>query len=137
MTKRFKIPVGNPALRTWAELNAHLKTCDEAMCQALLEEERAGRCRPTFLKRIHHRLNGVRAKRERHGLIQESLDNTTNGVLAKREREAARRPVKKPKKPPVPKPPPAPKKPKKKLTKEERVQRDLVNKALGYNDYED
>jgi hypothetical protein len=57
--------VHNPALRSWIALNDALRGADEATCQKLLDEERGGRERKQFIKRIHSRLNKARADRER------------------------------------------------------------------------
>ena len=64
----MKQAVKNPVLRTWVALNEALRAADERQCQRLLQEERAGRKRKQFLKRIHSRLNKVRADRERQEL---------------------------------------------------------------------
>jgi hypothetical protein len=60
-----KKPVNNPALRSWLALNDALREAGESVCEALLEEELKGRKRKQFIKRIHSRLNKVRADRER------------------------------------------------------------------------
>lgn len=60
-----KKPIKNPALQSWLALNQELSEADENRCASLLKEERAGRKRRQFLKRIHSRLNKVRADRER------------------------------------------------------------------------
>lgn len=65
----MKTQVKNPVLRTWIELNEALRKADERLCQRLLKEEQAGRRRKQFLKRIHSRLNKVRADRERAELV--------------------------------------------------------------------
>jgi hypothetical protein len=57
--------VPNPALQSWLALNDVLRDADEPACQALLKEELKGRKRKQFIKRIHSRLNKVRADRER------------------------------------------------------------------------
>ena len=57
--------VVNPALQSWLALNDILRDADEPVCQALLQEELKGRKRKQFIKRIHSRLNKVRADRER------------------------------------------------------------------------
>lgn len=75
MPKKIRITTGNPVLRTWTGLNAFLKKSTEEDCQALLQEELNGRCRFTFLKRIHHRINSLRAVRERRELINKALDH--------------------------------------------------------------
>lgn len=59
-----KKSITNPVLLAWVALNEALSTADEALCWRLLEEEKKGRNRPSFMKRIHSRLNKVRADRE-------------------------------------------------------------------------
>ena len=61
----MKKPVSNTALRSWLALNDFLRGANEAACEGLLSEEFKGRKRKQFLKRIHSRLNKVRADRER------------------------------------------------------------------------
>lgn len=61
-------PVTNPALQSWLALNDAIREADEAVCQSLLKEELKGRKRKQFIKRIHSRLNKVRADRERQEL---------------------------------------------------------------------
>lgn len=61
----MKKPVTNPILKSWLVLNDHLRDASEEACQSLIAEELAGRKRKQFLKRIHSRLNKVRADRER------------------------------------------------------------------------
>ena len=61
----MKKPVTNPALQSWLALNDFLRGTNEAACEGLLKEELKGRKRKQFLKRIHSRLNKVRADRER------------------------------------------------------------------------
>lgn len=65
MTYKKDIPVGAEALETWKGLNVVLKTADEGLCRALLITEKHHRKRPSFMVRIHHRLNRVRAVTER------------------------------------------------------------------------
>lgn len=60
-----KPKLDNPNLQSWADLNKHIMTCDEAACEELLVDELAGRKRKQFLRRIHSRMNKVRADRER------------------------------------------------------------------------
>lgn len=55
----------DPALTSWTELNDALMGGDEALAKRLLKEESSGRRRSQFLKRIHSRLNKLRADRER------------------------------------------------------------------------
>lgn len=61
----MKKPVANPALQSWPALNDVLRKAGESECQVLLSEELKGRRRKQFIKRIHSRLNKVRADRER------------------------------------------------------------------------
>lgn len=61
----MKKPVNNPALQSWLALNDALREANEATCESLLKEELNGRKRKQFIKRIHSRLNKVRADRER------------------------------------------------------------------------
>lgn len=61
--------VPNPHLRTWIGLNHHLRDLkDEAKLEVLLKEELEGLKRKAFVRRIHCRLNKVRAWGERHEL---------------------------------------------------------------------
>jgi len=61
----MKKPVTSQALQSWMALNDAVREADEATCEALLKEELKGRKRKQFIKRIHSRLNKVRADRER------------------------------------------------------------------------
>lgn len=69
----MKKPVNNPALQSWLALNDALREADEPVCEALLKEELKGRKRKQFIKRIHSRLNKVRADRERAELEVKAL----------------------------------------------------------------
>lgn len=60
-----KKDVGDLRLRSWNDLNACLTSADEKVCKELLLIETQGRNRNAFKKRIHSRLNKVRAERER------------------------------------------------------------------------
>lgn len=61
-----KRAITNPALTTWDNLNGFvMETSDEAVLQKLLKEELKGRRRAQFVKRIHSRINKLRADRER------------------------------------------------------------------------
>lgn len=62
-TKKKRID--NLHLVSWDALNEHLMTCDEEQAKALLKEELDGRKRGAFVKRIHSRVNKLRADRER------------------------------------------------------------------------
>lgn len=68
-----KSATGSKHLRTWLGLNEHLLTATEDQCRALLKEEMAGKQRSQFIKRIHSRLNKVRADRERTDLEKGKL----------------------------------------------------------------
>lgn len=54
--------------RSWLALNELLRDADEKTCEILLIAEKTGHARKQFLKRIHSRLNKVRADRERADL---------------------------------------------------------------------
>lgn len=61
-----KKAITNPALATWDRLNEFvMSTDDESVLQKLLKEELNGRKRAQFVKRIHSRINKLRANRER------------------------------------------------------------------------
>lgn len=64
----MKKEIENPVLSTWIGLNDFLRDASQEQCEKLLEEELAGRKRKQFIKRIHSRLNKVRADRERKEL---------------------------------------------------------------------
>lgn len=52
-------------LKSWTALNDALRYADETLCKTLLDAEVRGRRRKQFMKRIHSRMNRVRAARER------------------------------------------------------------------------
>jgi hypothetical protein len=54
---------------SWLELNDVLRSATQKHCERLLKEERAGKKRVQYLKRIHSRLNKARADRERQELV--------------------------------------------------------------------
>ncbi len=57
-------------LDSWVDLNdALMAVTDEKELTRLLAAEQRGRNRTTFIKRIHSRLNKVRADRERRELL--------------------------------------------------------------------
>jgi hypothetical protein len=60
----------NSALETWITLNAVIKDLGEQECLRLLDVERCGRNRPTFVLRLHSRLNRLRRARERAQLTR-------------------------------------------------------------------
>ena len=68
---KTKEVIPDPCLDSWNALNDKLRTADEAICNALIAQEKASRNRRTFIKRIHSRLNKVRADRERQELTDD------------------------------------------------------------------
>ena len=72
----MKKEITNPALKTWIALNDFVRTADEDQCQKLFTEEQNGRARKQFLRRIHCRLNKVRAERERSELLEKNNETT-------------------------------------------------------------
>lgn len=80
----MKEKITNPALKTWIALNDFVRTADEDACQALLLEEQEGRARKQFIRRIHCRLNRVRAERERAELLRD--DNGEENETTKTRR---------------------------------------------------
>jgi hypothetical protein len=58
---------------TWRELNKKLNMLGEAEVLALLEAERVGARRVTFLERLHQRYTVLRAARERVELMKEAV----------------------------------------------------------------
>jgi hypothetical protein len=60
-----KKTIKDPALMSWVSLNEALRDADLKRCTVLLSTEKNGRKRKQFLKRIHSRLNKVRADVER------------------------------------------------------------------------
>ena len=55
-------------LKTWDNLNTYLRCASVSDCERLLKSETDGRNRLSFLRRIHSRLNKVRADNEREQL---------------------------------------------------------------------
>ena len=56
----------------WRELNKKLNLLSESEVLELLEAERAGQRRVTFLERLHQRYTALRTARERIELLQEA-----------------------------------------------------------------
>ena len=56
----------------WRELNKKLNLLSESEVLALLEAERVGLRRVTFLERLHQRYTALRTARERVDLLQEA-----------------------------------------------------------------
>lgn len=57
----------------WRELNKKLNLLSEQEVLALLEAERRGARRVTFLERLHQRYTMLRAARERIELMKEAV----------------------------------------------------------------
>ena len=57
----------------WRELNQKLNMLSEDEVLALLEDERQGARRVTFLERLHQRYTMLRAARERVELLKEAV----------------------------------------------------------------
>lgn len=57
-------------LQSWSNLNEFLRSAGEEDCHKLLKLERKVGNRPTYLLRIHSRLNKVRADREREEILR-------------------------------------------------------------------
>ena len=57
----------------WRELNKNLNMLREDEVLALLEAERQGAKRVTFLERLHQRYTMLRAARERVELLKEAI----------------------------------------------------------------
>ena len=56
----------------WRDLNKKLNLLSESEVLALLEAERVGQRRVTFLERLHQRYTALRTARERVELLQEA-----------------------------------------------------------------
>lgn len=52
-------------LKNWGNLNTYLRSASVSDCERLLKSETSGKNRLSFLRRIHSRLNKVRADNER------------------------------------------------------------------------
>ena len=57
----------------WRSLNQKLNTLTEVQVLALLEADRQGAKRVTFLERLHQRYTMLRAARERVELLKEAV----------------------------------------------------------------
>jgi len=57
----------------WRELNKKLNMLSESEVSALLDAERQGAKRVTFLERLHQRYNMLRTARERVELLKEAV----------------------------------------------------------------
>jgi hypothetical protein len=53
------------ALHDWYSLQDALRACSEDEAQDILDAETKGKGRERFMKRVHSRLNRLRAERER------------------------------------------------------------------------
>lgn len=52
-------------LKSWDNLNTYLRSASVSDCERLLKSETNGKNRLSFLRRVHSRLNKVRADNER------------------------------------------------------------------------
>lgn len=55
-------------LKNWRSLCSFVRVANEEDCNILLEMERGGKARSEFIRRIHCRINRLRAERERRAL---------------------------------------------------------------------
>lgn len=55
-------------LKSWDNLNTYLRDASVSDCERLLKSEANGKNRLSFLRRVHSRLNKVRADNEREEL---------------------------------------------------------------------
>lgn len=60
------------ALHSWHTLNAALRGCTEPYAGKLFEAELKGLRRAVFLRRIHSRINRLRAMRERSKIVKDA-----------------------------------------------------------------
>jgi len=58
----------DPSLRTWKAMNRALMNGGERKAEQLFTAEMKGLRRPTYLRRIHSRINSLRAMRERRAI---------------------------------------------------------------------
>ena len=65
----------DPALRNWRALNKALMRGGNRKAEHLFKLEMKGQRRPTFLRRIHSRLNSLRAMRERRFIEKATSSN--------------------------------------------------------------
>ena len=63
------------ALHSWHTLNKALQGCTEAYAEKLMTAELKGKRRPLHLRRIHSRINRLRAMRERGKLDRTAARN--------------------------------------------------------------
>lgn len=61
----MKTPTIEEALHSWHTLNSALRGCTESYAGKLFVAEMKGERRPQMLRRIHSRINRLRAERER------------------------------------------------------------------------
>ena len=66
----MKLHAIDGVLATWDGLNAEIMRFGEADCVQLIDAEKVGRNRKSFILRLHSRLNKVRAARERVELLK-------------------------------------------------------------------
>ena len=61
-------------LKSWDNLNTYLRDASVSDCERLLKSEANGKNRLSFLRRVHSRLNKVRADNEREKLESRWLE---------------------------------------------------------------
>lgn len=61
----------------WIQLNNLLPSLTEQQVKDLLDNERNGARRPTFLERLHQRYTAMRASRERAEIMADALQSRT------------------------------------------------------------
>lgn len=71
LTEHERSQIKHKALMSWRALNAYLTNAGVKQCERLLEIEKEGLDRMRFHKRIHSRLNKVRADEERERFAKE------------------------------------------------------------------
>nr|DAV24865.1 MAG TPA: hypothetical protein [Caudoviricetes sp.] len=66
-------------LKSWDNLNTYLRDASVSDCERLLKSEANGKNRLSFLRRVHSRLNKVRADNEREKLEAGGLNGESEG----------------------------------------------------------
>lgn len=66
-------------LKSWGNLNTYLRDASVSDCERLLKSEANGKNRLSFLRRVHSRLNKVRADNEREKLEAGGLNGESEG----------------------------------------------------------
>lgn len=66
-------------LKSWDNLNTYLRDASVSDCERLLKSEANGKNRLSFLRRVHSRLNKVRADNEREKLEAGGWNDESEG----------------------------------------------------------